>query len=100
MVSYKSPGFFVIFRAVVHERQLVCCMELDQAARRGLVVQHFGPAIVGKDPLDKVLTQRHVVEPALFFQGQQGKSVHQLARERAGAVSLRYSMLIIHFHTE
>ena len=43
-------------------------MEFDQATGRGLVVQHLGPAIVGKDPLDEVLAQGHVVEPALLFQ--------------------------------
>ena len=49
----------------------------DQAAGRGLLVQHSGPALVGpvvlfdrQDLLDKVLAQRHVVEPAIFLQGQ------------------------------
>jgi hypothetical protein len=35
---------------------------------------------MGKDPLDKVLTQGHVVEATLFLQGQQGEAFGTTSR--------------------
>jgi hypothetical protein len=48
-----------------------------------------------KDPLDEILAKRHVVEPSFLLQGQQGKAVHDLAREHAGTVSLRHAVFIV-----
>ena len=80
---------------------------MTRTAGGGLIFEHLRPAIVGpvalfdrQDPLDKVLAQRQVVEPALLLQGQQGKAVHDLAGEHPGAIALRHTVLIIHFHTE
>jgi hypothetical protein len=92
------PG--VVFGTMGHEGQLVGGMELDQAAGGRLLLQHLRPAIVGKDPLDKVLAERHVVEPALLLKRQEREAVHDLPGEHARAVPLCHSMLIVHFHTK
>jgi hypothetical protein len=65
----------------------------DQAAGRRLLVQHLRPTPVGNDPLDEVLAEGHVVEPALFLQGQQREAVHHFSWEHARAVPLCYSVL-------
>ena len=75
-------------------------MECDQTTGRGLLVQHLGPAIVGEHSLGKVLSQRHVVEPAFLLQRQQGEAVHDFTREHAGAVALSYAVLVIDLDQE
>ena len=107
-IRHEAAHLRIVLGAVGHERQFVRGVELacpdrrdrDQAAWGGLLVQHFGPAVVGKNPLDKVLAQGQVVEPSLLLQWQQGKAVHDFAGEHAGAISLRHAMLIIYFHTK
>ncbi len=99
-VRDEAAHIGVMLRTVRHQGQLVGGMELDQAAGRWLLLQHLGPAIVGKDPLDEVLAEGHVVEPALLLQGQQGKAVHDLAGEHAGGVALRHAVFVIHLYPE
>jgi hypothetical protein len=53
-----------------------------------------------KDALDKVLAQRHVVEPAFFLEGQQGKTLHDLTWEHAGAGACRHAVLVVDFDAE
>jgi hypothetical protein len=48
---------------------------------------------IGQDPLDEVLAQGQVVEPALLLQGQQRETVHDLAGEHARAVALGHAVL-------
>ena len=72
----------------------------DQASRRGLVIQHLLPPKVGKNPLDEILAERHVVEPALLLQGQQRKAIHDLAGEHAGAVTLGHAVLVVDLDAE
>lgn len=43
----RVSHFFGRMRLFDQDSQLVCGMELDQAAGRWLFVQHLGPAIVG-----------------------------------------------------
>jgi hypothetical protein len=69
----------------------------DQAAGRGLFVEELCPAIVGKDPLDKVLAQWHVVQAALFFHRKQRKTVREGAGEHAGAGACRHAVLVVDF---
>jgi LmbE family N-acetylglucosaminyl deacetylase len=101
-----DPGLLVGYRSLADLRtgELLCA-----ARHLGLAGLHFldyhdsgmeETAIIGKDPLDEILAQRQVVEPALLFQGQEGKPVHDFAGEHAGAVALRHSVFIIHFHTK
>ena len=76
-----------------HQRQLVRGVETYQ--RTGspprtaspVLIQHTGPATVGEHSLDKVLTQGHVVEPALFLKRQQGECVRPKRRARFGTTS-------------
>jgi hypothetical protein len=87
--------------------QLVGGVELDQTAGCGLLLQHSGPPIIGKDPRDKVLAQGQVVKATLLFHGQQGECVwlkphrvrlqHDLTGEHAGAVALSHAVLIVDF---
>jgi hypothetical protein len=75
----------------------------DQAAGRGLLRQHLRPAIIGslasfemiKDPLDKALAQRQVVEPPFLLQRQKREAIPDLPRGHACAIPSRHAMFIV-----
>jgi hypothetical protein len=54
-IGDEAAHLGVMLGAVRHEGELVGGMELDQATGCGFSVEHLRPAVVGKDPLDKVL---------------------------------------------
>jgi hypothetical protein len=64
----------------------------DTGLGGALVASAARSAVASKDPLDKLLVQRHVVEASFLLQGQQRKAVHDLAGERAGAVALGHAV--------
>ena len=81
-IGDEAAHLGVVFRAVRHEGQLVGGVEAYQrTGSRGtasrsrtaspVFVQHLGPTVVGQDPLDKVLAQRQVVEPALLLEWEE-----------------------------
>ena len=53
-----------------------------------------------KDSLDKVLAKRHIVEPSLHLQRQQGEVVYDLAGEHAGAVALGHAVVVVDLDAE
>ena len=85
-----------MLRSGGHEGELVGSVKADEAAGGRFGLEHLGPAVIGKDALDKVLAQREIIEAAFFFHWQEGQALHEGAGEHAGAVSLRYAMLAIH----
>ena len=99
-VSDKATHLGIVFGAVGHERQLVGGMELDQATWRGLLIEHSRPAVIGKNPLDKILPQRQVVEPSFLLQWQQGEALNDLTGEHASAVALGHAVLFVDTDTE
>ena len=54
----------------------------------------------GQRPLVQTLAEGHIVEAAFRLQRQQGEASHDLTRNHASIVSLRYAMLIIYSHME
>ena len=67
-VGDEAAHLVMMLGSMRHERELMGGMEPCQATRRGHLLEHLRPVIVGKDSLDKVLAEGHVVEAAFFLQ--------------------------------
>jgi len=72
-----------VFRTVCHDKQLVACMELDEAPEGGLASYELPPSFEDKNALDEVLAQPRVVQPPLVLYGYEGKPFHERRREDA-----------------
>jgi len=75
-------------------------VEAHQAAGRWVVLQQLGPAVIGKEALDKVLAEGQVVEAALFLHWQQRKALYHLAGKYAGAGALGHAVFVVDFDTK